>query len=358
MVVPNEEPSKHDPYFKTGMKIPKISVPFLKHSLPKELTKDMDLSQLKLESETLVSETLGRKVVDVLFSVPYKGETAFIYVLVEHQSTVDAWMPFRLVFYVFSIWDQLIRGVQDPEEQDGDKSKKRNTRSPQEKLPPIFPMVYYNGELAYTSPLKLTELFEEPELLKRMLLEPMHLVDVGEVDDKAIKHETWLMVFHTLMKYVRKEDISAVLLDLIPQMVQIEKQSGGVAFLVSSFRYLLTSARKLNKQVIHIIVDQLKEAGGEMVTVAEQLRQEGRDEMALRLQRAERRTEQEAKAKRKAERKAEQEAEAKRKAEQDAADAKRKALASAQALLENGIDIETVVLCLGLPRDQVEAISP
>ena len=86
-------------------------------------------------------------------------------------------------------------------------------------------------------------------------------------------------------------------------------------------------------------------------------RHEGRDEMALRLQRAERRAEQEARAKRKAERKAEQETEAKRKAEQNAAEAKRKLLASAQALLDNGIDIETVVLCLGLPREQVEAIA-
>ena len=44
-----------------------------------------------------------------LFTAPLAGRDAFVYVLVEHQSSDDPLMAFRVLRYVTRIWDQYER---------------------------------------------------------------------------------------------------------------------------------------------------------------------------------------------------------------------------------------------------------
>ena len=78
--------------------------------LPPKIVKHLDLSTLELTSEHLVDEKLRETETDLLYRVATStGEDALVYVLVEHQSTVDRWMMLRLLSYVVRIWDQLRR---------------------------------------------------------------------------------------------------------------------------------------------------------------------------------------------------------------------------------------------------------
>ena len=284
------EQSKHDPYFKAGLKDMRVSIPFLQNKLPHHILKDMDLKKLEVVSEFLVSERLGHKVVDILFKVPYMDEEAFIYILVEHQSKPDPMMPFRLILYLFLIWDEWRRKKQEKEKeverQEGEQDEAHAT--PSKKLPVIFPMVYYNGKEPYSGPMKLEELFENPGLFKQAFNGPMHLIEARSVDEEALKEHTWDFVFEMLMKYIHDDDILDKLLELIPKMMQIEKENGGIDFVVLTFRYLLTSARNCDKEEIYKLVNKLEAARSGIMTVAEQLRQEGRDEMERKVAEAER----------------------------------------------------------------------
>ena len=257
-----KENAKHDPYFKAGLKIPEISLPTLKRWIPAHIQKDMDLEQVRYESETLVGERLGRKVVDVLFSVPYKGRKSFIYILIEHQSTVEKWMALRLILYVLSILEDLVH-----------KSKGKL-----EALPVVFPMVYYNGEAEYHGCLNLCELSEDPEVFKEILTQDMTLINTHQVDEESLKVNAWFFVFHMLMKNVWDDEIRSVLLDLIPYMLQIEQEATGVDFIVKSLNYVMASARNCDIEVVQEVAEQLQRAGGDLMTVVEQLLKKGREQ--------------------------------------------------------------------------------
>ncbi len=133
----DKEQSRHDPFFKVGMKEPKISKPFLKKTLPAELQKHMDFDKLEVVSENLITERLGHKVVDVLFKIPYRGVETLLS-LIEHQSTVPRFMPFRLHLYAFLAIDEWLRTHAKEATEKGESQPR--------KLPNIIPMVCYNGE--------------------------------------------------------------------------------------------------------------------------------------------------------------------------------------------------------------------
>jgi predicted transposase/invertase (TIGR01784 family) len=57
-------------------------------------------------SACYVDEVLRERFSDLLFSVKIDGREAFVYVLLEHQSTVDDSMGFRLLRYEVRIWER------------------------------------------------------------------------------------------------------------------------------------------------------------------------------------------------------------------------------------------------------------
>jgi predicted transposase/invertase (TIGR01784 family) len=55
---------------------------------------------------SFVDEALRWRHSDVLFTAPLDGHHAFVYALIEHQSSDDPLMAFRMMRYVTRIWDQ------------------------------------------------------------------------------------------------------------------------------------------------------------------------------------------------------------------------------------------------------------
>ncbi|MCZ7677837.1 MAG: Rpn family recombination-promoting nuclease/putative transposase [Sandaracinaceae bacterium] len=82
----------------------------------------------------------------MLFSVTMGGREAYLHVLFEHQSTVDAWMPLRLLVYVTQIWTAL-----------------RDAGA--ERLPIVIPVVLHHGESGWTAATTLGELLDADEEL-------------------------------------------------------------------------------------------------------------------------------------------------------------------------------------------------
>ncbi len=130
--------------------------------LTKELADLIDFSQLEFQDRTSMSSKLREQVSDMLFSVPFKkgSETdeLLIYILIEHQSTVDVSMGFRLLFYMMNIWDaQRQRWEQD------------NVSKSEWRLRPILPIVFYSGDRRWHVPLSVTAIMDIPEVLTRFV---------------------------------------------------------------------------------------------------------------------------------------------------------------------------------------------
>ncbi len=101
--------------------------------LPCDFKELIDLSQITVEKESFIEDGLRRKLSDIIYSVKTKNnETAFVYVLIEHQSEPDYWIALRLWKYMLLLCER----------------HKKDT----EKLPLIAPLVFYNGTKEYNMP--------------------------------------------------------------------------------------------------------------------------------------------------------------------------------------------------------------
>ena len=87
----------------------KANVEALVKMLDSNLAEHIDFLHLVAANRNLIPEMLREQQADILFSVPFRSqdssETLLIYVLIEHQSTVDETMGFRVLFYMMLIWD-------------------------------------------------------------------------------------------------------------------------------------------------------------------------------------------------------------------------------------------------------------
>lgn len=85
---------------------------------------------------------LGTTALDI-WRVCWKDTWCYVYLLLEFQSSPDPWMAVRILAYTALLWQDLI------------KSK---TVREGELLPPVFPVVIYNGGKAWTAPQEVAEL--------------------------------------------------------------------------------------------------------------------------------------------------------------------------------------------------------
>lgn len=83
----------HDALFKFTFSDIEHVVGELRTILPAGLVRQIDFGSLERVPETFVDEWLIGRRSDVLFSAQIGGRRAFLYLLVEHQSTVDPLMP-------------------------------------------------------------------------------------------------------------------------------------------------------------------------------------------------------------------------------------------------------------------------
>src|SRR5690348_952950 len=96
--------------------------------LPPAITARIDLSTLALCPGSFVDALLGGRHTDLLFTVDVAGQEVLIYLLFEHQSTVDPLMPFRLLQYMVQIWERHLQAHPDDR-----------------RLPPIVPVVLHHS---------------------------------------------------------------------------------------------------------------------------------------------------------------------------------------------------------------------
>ena len=84
---------------------------FLQRHLHQEVSQALRWSTLTLREGSFVDEDLRASEADFLYEIARRSgeESVWIYVLLEHQSTPDRWMRFRLLKYCCRIWDMSFR---------------------------------------------------------------------------------------------------------------------------------------------------------------------------------------------------------------------------------------------------------
>ena len=248
----------HDQFFRKAMEDKRVAMAFLKAHLPSDLCGKIDFNTLVLQPRSQTNAVRRESIVDVLFKTMIDGREAYIYLLLEHQSTPDPLMSFRVIEYtVNAIHEHL---------------KKHKTT----KIPLIYPLVVYHGR-PYEFITDIRDLVDAPrELVDRYFLKPFQLLDLSKIDDEVLKQNVWSGIMTFVLKHIFERDMLPFLQDIASLLKKID-ENDGQDLLGIVLQYIIERAELSDKNAFFELINAniSYETGGEIMTIAEQLRHEG-----------------------------------------------------------------------------------
>ena len=178
-----------------------------------QLADALDFGRVTQVNRSFISEELRTQESDMIFRIPFRDPTGaceevIVYLLIEHQSTVDRSMGLRLLSYMTHIWMEERREWQEAKRPQGEWG-----------LTPIVPIVFYTGTGEWKAPISLTALMDIPEVLTRFV--PTFdtlLLDVNATDPAHLTQNGdplgWLL---TILRHEKSEIpvIRQALLDIL-----------------------------------------------------------------------------------------------------------------------------------------------
>ena len=90
----------HDAIFRQMLAQKEVARDFLQLYLPAPFLSICDLNTLQLASGSFIEEDLRSSYSDILYSLQTRHGAGYIYALIEHQSSPDKLMAFRLMRYM------------------------------------------------------------------------------------------------------------------------------------------------------------------------------------------------------------------------------------------------------------------
>ena len=113
----------------------------------------LDFDRCEYLDKSFVSEQYQATESDLIYKLKLKSKDVYIIILLEFQSSVDHFMALRVLRYITDFYLDYIH------------SHKRVKR-----LPPVFPLVVYNGKKSWTAPAKLGDLIAYHNVLGKFAL--------------------------------------------------------------------------------------------------------------------------------------------------------------------------------------------
>jgi len=265
-------PTPHDAIVKRILGKPENAASELKLVLPREISALVDWPSLKLCPGSFVDSLLAERRTDLLFSVRYAGNEARIYVLFEHQSTIDWFMPFRILAYIVRIWEAFLR--------DNPGAKR---------LPAIVPVVLYHSErdgVAWSGPTKLSQIIDlAPAQLASFagLVPELEFIldDISRSEDEDLRKRTAeaaAALFLLRDARSKKKNLLDGLERWQPVLAQIAEAPDALQALCALLEYILRVGdipRKSLEEFVRRLSPVTQEA---FMTTAEMLANEGRVE--------------------------------------------------------------------------------
>jgi len=116
--------------------------------VPQAWVGELDFSTCELIPGTFVAQEYKTTFSDLMYKVKWRERDFYIVILLEFKSAPALFVTVQVLGYVLDFYRHLI---------DSEKELR--------KLPPVFPIMLYNGEREWTTPLDIAELIEGNEAL-------------------------------------------------------------------------------------------------------------------------------------------------------------------------------------------------
>ena len=135
--------SINDSSYKLLFSSPDVVRDLIMGFIPDDWMHNLDYTTLEKAPGSYITDDLRQRADDVIWRVRADGQWVYLYLLIEFQSESDPWMPVRMMVYVGLLYQDLIR---------------RGEVLPGNRLPPVLPIVLYNGAAPWKAATDITDL--------------------------------------------------------------------------------------------------------------------------------------------------------------------------------------------------------
>jgi hypothetical protein len=104
-----KSPTPHDLYFRQIMSLPGFAAAEFQSVLPEAAAALVDWTAMEPQPTNFVTRRLRGRNSDLIFRTRIAGREGYICALIEHQSTPDPLMAFRIQEYVTAFWSHLVK---------------------------------------------------------------------------------------------------------------------------------------------------------------------------------------------------------------------------------------------------------
>ncbi|MGD9732771.1 MAG: Rpn family recombination-promoting nuclease/putative transposase [Desulfamplus sp.] len=139
----NQDNNQHDTGYKLLFSHPELVKDLLTGFVKEDWVWVVDLNTLESVNTSFVTDDLRERHDDKIWRVRFRGQWLYLYLLLEFQSSDDYFMAVRIMTYIGLLYQDIIRSH---------GLKKGDI------LPPVVPIVIYNGKSAWKSPCEIREL--------------------------------------------------------------------------------------------------------------------------------------------------------------------------------------------------------
>jgi len=249
-------PTPHDAIFRQFLKLPDIARDFMEIHLPAELRAICDFSTLKLENSSFVEANLRQYFSDILYSLKtVGGDKGYVQVLIEHQSSPDKHMAFRMIRYaVAAMQNHLDAG--------------------HKKLPLVIPVLFYTGKRSpYPYSTNWLQEFADPELAKNIYSNDFPLVDITVIPDEEIMEHRSMAALTLLQKNIHQRNLTVLMDKLVALLLTDCLASPQLEALIN---YIIQAGETADAEAfIRELALRVPQHGDELMTIAQQLEQKG-----------------------------------------------------------------------------------
>lgn len=311
-MVKQRNSTPHDAAFKGFMSKVDNARDFFDIHLPAHIKQLCHFDTLAITNTSFIDKQLRSRFSDVLYTVETQQGDGYIYMLVEHQSSPDKLMGWRLMHYAFLAMNQHL--------QQGNKD-----------LPLVVPVLFYHGKVSpypYAQP--WTHCFHWPDIATDLYSKTFPIVDITVIDDDELVNHRKVAVMELAMKH---KDLRDEFQRVVPLLAQaLNQHYNNDDDIITILNYLFITVDSIH---FEYIVQQLSETTekhqGVIMNIALRLQEKGRKEGI--------------------------EEGFGRGIEEGRKEAYQQQLATAQYLLKSGIDVELVISSTGLSREEINSES-
>ena len=189
-------PPDHDASYKLLFSSPELVRDLVLGFIPDAWLHSLDYRTLEKMPGSYVTDDLRHRADDVVWRVKVGPEWVYLYILIEFQSKVDPWMAVRMMSYVGLLYQDLIKAKQV---------------LPQRKLPPVLPIVLYNGDAPWTAATNIAELIPKVPGLVSQFLPSMQYLLIAENQYTESGLATMQNLVAAMMRLQRPPQQTAVL---------------------------------------------------------------------------------------------------------------------------------------------------